>query len=320
MTNRMEDYKMKIVFMGTPEFAVPTLEMLIDAGHTICAVVTQPDRAKGRGNKQVMPAVKECALKHNLEVLQPERVKTDMEFYEHIKNLNPDVIVVVAFGQILPVSILEIPKLGCINVHGSLLPKYRGAGPIQWSVINQEPVTGVTIMYMDKGMDTGDMLYKKEIVLAADETSETLHDKMMHVGAMALKEAMPMIIDGGKEREKQDEALATYAPMLNKTLGELDFSKSAKELEALIRGLNPWPIAYTYYEGQTIKVWKACVVIEESNKVPGQIIKTDNSGILVQTGEGQLLIEEIQAPNKRRMLVSEYIKGNIIKEGEKLGI
>lgn len=311
---------MNIVFMGTPEFAVPTLEMLIEEGHTINAVVTQPDRPKGRGNKEVMPPVKACALKHNLQVLQPERVRKDENFYEHIKNLNPDVIVVVAFGQILPVSILELPRLGCINVHGSLLPKYRGAAPIQWAVINGEPVSGVTIMYMDKGIDTGDMLYKKELVLAPDETSGTLYEKMMHIGAEALKEAMPMIISGGKEREKQDEALATYAPMLSKSLGEIDFSKSAKSIDSLIRGVNPWPMAYTYYAGQLMKVWKANVLGERSSGLLGEIVKVDKEGILVQTGEGQLLIEEIQMPNKKRMLVSEYIKGNTIKEGEKLGI
>lgn len=310
---------MKIVFMGTPDFAVPTLQMLIDEGHEISLVVTQPDRPKGRGNKENMPPVKELALKYNLPVSQPARVKGDEEFYNHIKTLNPDLIIVVAFGQILPESILEIPRLGCINIHGSLLPKYRGAGPIQWSVINGEEVTGVTIMYMDKGMDTGDMLYKKEISLSPKETSQTLHDKMMHVGPEALKEAMPLIIAGGECREKQNHEEATYASMISKSLGEIDFTKSAKEIDCLIRGLNPWPVAFTYYEGQTIKIWDADVIETNSEYANGTITKVDKEGMCVQTGEGQLLIREIQAPNKKRMAVSEYIKGNTILEGHILG-
>lgn len=310
---------MNIVFMGTPDFAVPTLQMLIDEGHEISLVVTQPDKPKGRGNKETMPRVKELALKYDLPVSQPVRVRTDEEFYKHIKALNPDLIIVVAFGQILPESILEIPRLGCINIHGSLLPKYRGAGPIQWSVINGEEVTGVTIMYMDKGMDTGDMLYKKEIPLDPKETSQTLHDKMMHVGAQALKEAMPLIISGGEGREKQNSDEATNAPMLSKALGEIDWNQSAKKIDCLIRGLNPWPAAYTYYEAQCIKVWDADVINEDSEYEVGTIIKVDKEGMTIQTGEGQLLIREIQAPNKKRMAVSEYTKGNKIIEGQILG-
>lgn len=310
---------MKIVFMGTPDFAVPTLQMLIDEGHEISLVVTQPDKPKGRGNKETMPPVKELALKYELPVSQPVRVKTDEAFYNNIKALNPDLIIVVAFGQILPENILEIPKLGCINIHGSLLPKYRGAGPIQWSVINGESVTGVTIMYMDKGMDTGDMLYKKEIHLDPKETSQTLHDKMMYIGAEALKEAMPLIVAGGEGREKQNTEQATHAPMLSKALGEIDWNKSAKSIDCLIRGLNPWPAAYTYYEGQCIKVWDVDVITENSNYEAGTIAKVDKEGMHIQTGEGQLVIKEMQAPNKKRMAVSEYIKGNKILEGQILG-
>ncbi|MEG0999852.1 MAG: methionyl-tRNA formyltransferase [Cellulosilyticaceae bacterium] len=310
---------MNIVFMGTPDFAVPPLQILIDEGHEISLVVTQPDRPKGRGKKDNMSAVKELALKYDLPVNQPERVKNDEEFYKHIKALNPDLIIVVAFGQILPESILEIPRLGCINIHGSLLPKYRGAGPIQWSVINQEEVSGVTIMYMDKGMDTGDMLYKKEIALAPKETSETLYDKMRIIGADALKEAMPLIISGGVGREKQDDTKATYAPPISKSLGEVDFSKSAKEIDALIRGLNPWPVAYTYYDNQCMKVWDVDVIAENSTYASGTIVKVAKEGLYVQTGEGQLCISEIQVPNKKRMAVSEYIKGHTILEGQILG-
>ncbi len=310
---------MNVIFMGTPDFAVPTLQMLIDEGHTISAVVTQPDRPKGRGNKVLMPPVKELALKHGIEILQPERVKGNEEFLMHIKALNPDVMVVVAYGKILPESVLEVPKLGCINIHGSLLPKYRGAAPIQWSVLNGETVTGVTIMYMDKGMDTGDMLYKKEMVLAEDETYASLHDKMKDVGAAALKEAWPLIVSGGKERIKQNEEEATYAPPIQKALGEIQWEKSNHEIDALVRGLNPWPAAYTYYDGQMMKVWNVSTGVGQTEYEPGTIIEVDKAGIHVQTGNGILIIKEIQAPNKKRMPVSEYIKGNTIEPGKLLG-
>lgn len=310
---------MNIIFMGTPDFAVPTLQMLIDEGHTICSVVTQPDRPKGRGNKQTMPAVKALALKYELPLLQPERIKNDENFYKHIKALNPDIIVVVAFGQLLPESILNIPILGCINVHGSLLPAYRGAAPIQWAIINGETKTGVTIMYMAKGMDTGDILLKKEMCITLEDTYQSLHDKMMLVGAEALKEAMPSIMAGGIEREKQDETKVTYAPVIQKSLGELDWKKEAVALEGLIRGVNPWPVAYTYYKGYPMKIWQAKVVEDEADEEAGTILEVAKEGLYVQTAKGQLLIEEIQMPNKKRMPIVEYIKGNSIEQGYKLG-
>lgn len=311
---------MNVVFMGTPDFAVSTLEMLIAEGHHIAAVVTQPDKPKGRGKKESMPPVKEVALLHNLPILQPERIRGDEAFYKHIESLNPDIIVVVAFGQILPETILNLPKYGCINIHGSLLPKYRGAAPIQWSIINEEPVTGVTIMYMDKGMDTGDMLLKKQITITAEDTYGSLHDKMKEVGAMALKEALPAIIAGGKEREKQDDTLATYAPPLQKAMGEIDWHKKNNTIDALVRGLNPWPTAYTYYKGEVMKIWQAEPVQNNSEAKVGTIIQVDKKGIVVQTGEGSLLIKEIQMPNKKRIPVSEYIKGNTLEHGTVLGI
>lgn len=311
---------MNVIFMGTPDFAVPTLEMLIE-NYNVVAVVTQPDKPKGRGKKEAMPPVKEVALKHDLPVLQPERVKGDEAFYKHIQSLNPDLIVVVAFGQILPESILELPKYGCINVHGSLLPKYRGASPIQWSIINRDPVTGVTIMYMDKGMDTGDMLYKKEMPIEDTDTYESLHDKMKFVGAEALKEAMPMILAGGSEREKQNDEEATYVSMIQKSLGEVDWQKEAKEIDALVRGLNPWPGGYTYYKGQVMKIWKAYPgQMAQPKAKPGTVLHVDKEGLVVQTGEGTLCITEIQMPNKKRMPVSEYIKGNTIESDTLLGI
>lgn len=307
--------------MGTPDFAVPTLEMLIAEGHNVSAVVTQPDKPKGRGKSLSMPPVKEVALQHELPVLQPVRIKENEEFYNHILSLNPDVIVVVAFGKILPESILNIPKYGCINIHGSLLPKYRGAAPIQWAILNEEPVTGVTIMYMAKGMDTGDMLLKKEMVIEANDTYESLHDKMKIVGAEALKEAWPSIIAGGKEREKQNEGEATHAPMIEKSMGEIKWEATTSHIDAKIRGLNPWPVGYTYYEGNVMKVWQAVKAeVKDANSVPGTILSVGKEGLLVKTGDGALLIQEIQMPNKKRMPVSEYIKGNAIEVGTLLGI
>ena len=311
---------MNVVFMGTPDFAVPTLEMLIAEGHKVSAVVTQPDKPKGRGKKSSMPPVKEVALKHDLLVLQPERIKGDESFFEHIQSLNPDVIVVVAFGQILPESILNIPKYGCINIHGSLLPKYRGAAPIQWSILNEEPKTGVTIMYMDKGMDTGDMLLKKEMIIDPTDTYETLHDKMKIVGVEALKEAWPLIVAGGEGREKQDSEIATYAPPIQKSMGEINWQERTSHIDAKIRGLNPWPGGYTYYKGQVMKVWKALPSEEVHAAEPGTILEVSKKGILVKTLDGSLLIQEIQMPNKKRMPVSEYIKGNTLEVGTLLGI
>lgn len=311
---------MNIVFMGTPDFAVPTLEMLIEDHHHISMVVTQPDKPKGRGKKEMMPPVKEVALKHQLPVLQPMKIKGDENFYNNIQSLNPDLIIVVAFGQILPQKVLDIPRYGCINIHGSLLPKYRGAAPIQWSIINEDKVTGVTIMYMDEGMDTGDMLIKKEIPITAEETYASLHDKMKMVGAHTLKEALPMILAGGKERQKQDHGESTYAPMIKKSLGELDWRQAAKSLDALIRGLNPWPVGYTYYKGEIMKIWRAKPLEVMSDSPVGTILSVDFEGICVQTGAGSLLIQEIQMPNKKRMPVSEYIKGNTVEQGILLGI
>lgn len=311
---------MNVVFMGTPDFAVPTLEMLIAEGHKVSAVVTQPDKPKGRGKKPGMPPVKEVALKHDLTVLQPERIKGDQGFFEHIQSLNPDVIVVVAFGQILPESILNIPKYGCINIHGSLLPKYRGAAPIQWAILNEESKTGVTIMYMDKGMDTGDMLLKKEMMIASTDTYETLHDKMKIVGAEALKEAWPLIVAGGEDREKQDNEIATYAALIQKSMGEINWKERTSHIDAKIRGLNPWPGGYTYYKGEVMKIWKALSIKEAHDAEPGTILEVSKEGILVKTLDGGLLIQEIQMPNKKRMPVSEYIKGNTLDVGTLLGI
>ncbi|AXU80168.1 TPA: methionyl-tRNA formyltransferase [Clostridioides difficile] len=309
---------MKIVFMGTPDIAVPCLQKIIDEKYEILGVVTQPDKPKGRGKKLGMSSVKELAIENNIPVYQPVKAR-DKEFIDKIKSLNPDVIVVVAFGQILPKEILEIPKLGCINVHVSLLPKYRGAAPINWVIINGEEKTGVTTMYMDEGLDTGDMILKTEVNLDENITAGELHDKMMNIGAETLKETLRLIEEGNAPREVQNHEEFSYAPIMNKSLGNIDFSKSAREIHNLVRGVNPWPSAYTTYNDVIMKVWKTKVLDEKSTKDVGTIIDVSKDGIKVSTIDNVLLIEEIQMPNKKRMLVGEYIKGNTIETGLVLG-
>lgn len=309
---------MKIVFMGTPDIAVPCLQKIIDEKYEILGVVTQPDKPKGRGKKLGMSPVKELAIENYIPVYQPVKAR-DKEFIDKIKSLNPDVIVVVAFGQILPKEILEIPKLGCINVHVSLLPKYRGAAPINWVIINGEEKTGVTTMYMDEGLDTGDMILKTEVNLDENITAGELHDKMMNIGAETLKETLRLIEEGNAPREVQNHEEFSYAPIMNKSLGNIDFSKSAREIHNLVRGVNPWPSAYTTYNDVIMKVWKTKVLDEKSTKDVGTIIDVSKDGIKVSTIDNVLLIEEIQMPNKKRMLVGEYIKGNTIETGLVLG-
>lgn len=309
---------MRILFMGTPDIAVGCLQKIIDEKHDIIGVVTQPDKPVGRGKKMGMPPVKELALKYDLPVYQPIKAR-DEEFVNRLKDLNPDLIVVVAFGQILPKSILDIPKFGCVNVHVSLLPKYRGAAPINWVIINGEDKTGVTTMYMDEGLDTGDMILTSEFELNDEITAGELHDIMKVEGAKVLKETIDLIEKGEAPRIPQNHEEFTYAPMMNKTLGQIDFSKSAKDIHNLVRGVNPWPSAYTTYKGQTMKIWKTKVLSESSDKVPGTILKVDKEGIRVSTKDNVILISEIQMPGKKRVLVEEYIKGNSIETNEILG-
>ena len=309
---------MRILFMGTPDIAVGCLQKIIDEKHDIIGIVTQPDKPVGRGKKMGMPPVKELALKYDLPVYQPIKAR-DEEFVNILKDLNPDLIVVVAFGQILPKSILDIPKFGCVNVHVSLLPKYRGAAPINWVIINGEDKTGVTTMYMDEGLDTGDMILTSEFELNDEITAGELHDIMKVEGAKVLKETIDLIEKGEAPRIPQNHEEFTYAPMMNKTLGQIDFSKSAKEIHNLVRGVNPWPSAYTTYKGQTMKIWKTKVLSESSDKVPGTILKVDKEGIRVSTKDNVILISEIQMPGKKRVLVEEYIKGNSIETNEILG-
>lgn len=303
---------MRIVFMGTPEFAVPTLERIIDDGHEVVAVVTQPDKSKDRGMKLQFSPVKECAVKHNIPVLQPIKIRKDEEFLKKYKELNPDATIVVAFGQILPKNVLEIPQYGCINVHASLLPKYRGAAPIQWSVINGDKVTGVTTMYMDVGLDTGDMILKKEVEIGKEETAGELHDRLSVIGAEVLSETLNLIEKGQVIREKQPEEF-TYAPMLTKETGKIDWNKKSSEIDSLIRGVSPWPGAFTEFNGKKFKIHK--VKETEGNGVAGQILKADSKeGLIVATLDGAIEIIELQPENKKRMLAKDFLRGNKLTE------
>lgn len=303
--------------MGTPEFAVPTLQALIDH-HQVVGVVTQPDKQRGRGKKVQFPPVKEKAVEYDLPVYQPQKAR-DEEFIAILKDLNPDVIVVVAYGQILPESILNIPKYGCINVHGSLLPKYRGAAPIQWSVLDGEEKTGITTMYMEKGLDTGDMIEKAELVLDAKETAGTLHDKLMVMGADLLLSTLEKLENKTAVRIKQDDSQSCYAKMLTKEMGQVDFKKPAEEIERLIRGLNPWPSAYTSMNGKTMKLWDADVIECDVKEEPGTVIDVTKDAIVTATGKDALALKEIQLAGKKRMKVSAFLLGYHVEKGTKLG-
>ena len=280
---------MKIVFMGTPDFAAGALKSLIEAGHEITAVVTQPDKAKGRSQELLPPPVKVVALEHGIPVLQPVRIKRPEEV-EKLKQYPADIYVVAAFGQILSQEILDIPEYGCLNIHASLLPKYRGASPIQHVIIDGEEKTGITIMQMDAGLDTGDMLYQKEIAISPKDTYASLHDKLMVLGGEAIVEALPLLEQGKLVPRKQEDALSCYAHLIDKTMGELDFTKSAEILDRLIRGLNPWPSAYTTYHGKQLKVWEAEPVKSPKAGKPGEILAVEKDAVLVAAGSGALRI------------------------------
>ncbi len=307
---------MKVVFMGTPDFAVNTLAAIIEAGHEVAAVVTQPDKARGRSGELKMPPVKELAVEHNLKVYQPVKIK-DSDMEEVLREINPDVIVVVAFGQILPKSILELPKYGCVNVHASLLPKYRGAAPIQWAVIDGEEYSGVTTMQMDVGVDTGDMLMVEKYKLAEDETGGSLFERLAVLGAKLLVKTLDGLENGTIIPVKQGEG-ATHAAKLDKQTGLIDFSKSAVEIERLIRGLNPWPSAYTGLNGKTIKIWKASVD-KDGKAGAGEIYSVDKNTFSVGTAEGGLVISEVQLEGKKRMSVHDFLLGTNIETGTILG-
>ena len=305
---------MRVIFMGTPDFAVGTLEEIIKAGHEVVLAVTQPDKPKGRGKEMQFTPVKECALAHNIPVYQPKKIR-EPECIEELKKYQADVCVVVAFGQILPKEILEMTPYGCINVHASLLPKYRGAAPIQWAVINGEKVSGVTTMQMDEGLDTGDMLEKVEITLDKKETGGSLFDKLSAKGAALCVHTLAELEKGTITPQKQGESTTEYAKMLNKKSGEIDWTKTAVEIERLIRGLNPWPSAYTFLNGKTLKVWKCKVSTEKTDAVPGTIFLADKEGIHTACGEGVLILTEVQLEGKKRMETEAFLRGYHIENG-----
>ena len=311
---------MKIIFMGTPDFSVGTLEALIAAGHEVVLAVTQPDKPKGRGHGMQFTPVKEVALKYNIPVFQPKKVRAP-ECIEELRKYEADVMVVVAFGQILPKEILEMTKYGCINVHASLLPKYRGAAPIQWAIIEGEEVSGVTTMQMDEGLDTGDMIQKTKIVLAKVETGESLHDKLAEAGAKLCVETLKAIEAGTATFEKQGETPTAYARMLDKKLGEIDWNRSAVSIERLIRGLNSWPSAYTNWEGKVMKIWEAEVAEVDGNDKTeaGTVVSVEKDSIHVMTGEGILKIKALQIPGKKRMDAGAFLRGYSVVKGTKLG-
>ena len=310
---------MKAVFMGTPDFAVPTLQKMVDMGIEITAVVTQPDKAKGRGKKVIYSPVKECALAHDLPVYQPVRIKKDPEFIQTLRDMAPDVIVVVAFGQILPKEVLDIPRLGCVNVHASLLPKFRGAAPIQWAIIDGEKVTGVTTMLMDVGLDTGDMLLKTEVSVDAKETGGSLHDTLAAAGGELLERTLIGLEAGTIVPEKQDDSQAgEYARMLDKELGHIDFNQPAVVIERLIRGLNPWPSAYTYIDGKTLKIWEAEVLDRNYGCEYGEVAEVTRNSLIIQTGIGALSVKSVQLEGKKRMDISAFLNGYTIEKGTRM--
>ncbi|WP_368233273.1 methionyl-tRNA formyltransferase [Anaerotruncus rubiinfantis] len=307
---------MRIVFMGTPDFAVPCLARLIADGHEIAGVFTQPDKPKGRGMKLCPPPVKELALERNLPVYQPEKMK-DGAAFAILKELAPELIVVVAFGRILPKDILDLPPYGCINVHGSLLPRYRGAAPIQWSVLNGDETAGVTTMYLAEGLDTGDMILKKETPVGPEETSGELFDRLSVLGAEALSETVTLIAEGKATRTPQDDSLSCYAPMLTKQDAKIDFTKSAHEVHNLVRGMSPWPVAHTTLDGKTLKVHRTRTA--EGSGAPGEVLE-DGRRLVVACGEGAIELLEIQADGSRRMAAADYLRGHPVMKGAKLGL
>lgn len=308
---------MRAVFMGTPDFSVPVLEAMVNAGHQIAGVVTQPDKPKGRGKAVAFSPVKEAALKYGLPIYQPVKVR-DPEFVKVLRELAPEVIVVVAFGQILSREILELPRYGCVNVHASLLPMYRGASPIQHVILNGEKETGVTTMMMDTGIDTGDMLLKTVIPIDEKETGGSLHDKLAKAGGPLLIETLDQLSRGTAVRIPQ-EGETCYAGMLTKAMGRMDFTRSAEELERQVRGLYPWPGAYTSVNGKTLKVFRASVSDEESGREPGRVVQIAEKGFCVQTGKGLLQIEEVQLEGKKRMEAEAFLRGYSLDCDTKLG-
>jgi methionyl-tRNA formyltransferase len=307
---------LRVVFMGTPDFACPTLQRLIDRGEEILAVVTQPDRPKGRGQKFLPPPVKALAERYALPVLQPLKVRAP-EFIDIMREMKPDLIVVVAFGQILPKALLEIPKHGCINVHASLLPRYRGAAPINYCIINGETETGVTTMLMDVGLDTGDMLLKKVTSIDPEEDSQSLHDRLSVLGADSLDETLELLRAGSLMPEKQDDSLTCYAPMLKKEDGRIDWNSEPSTIKNLVRGMNPWPGAFTYFDDKFLKIYR--VRTGSGTGIPGTVLDAGKNGIEVACASGSVILEEVQLEGKKRLPVRDFLAGCRIESGMILG-
>ena len=312
---------MKIVFMGTPDFAAAALEALIKAGHEITAVVTQPDKPKGRSKEPVPSPVKICATRHDIPVLQPRRIKR-RESVEELRRYPADVYIVAAFGQILSQEILDIPTYGCLNIHASLLPKYRGSSPIQHCIMDGEEKTGITIMQMDVGIDTGDMLYKKETDIEPEDNYETLHDRLKALGGEAVTEALILLEQGKLTPEKQQEEFSCHAPLIDKSMGKIDFSEDAAVIDRKIRGMTPWPSAFTGYRGKQLKIWRAKPTLAENAyaHTPGEILKTDRESIIVAAGKGAIRIYELQLEGKKRMSAHDFLLGIKMQPGEILGL
>ncbi|MBE5932006.1 MAG: methionyl-tRNA formyltransferase [Lachnospiraceae bacterium] len=305
---------MKVVYMGTPDFAVYALESIIKAGHDVQAVITQPDKAKGRSKALIPTPVKAKAMEYDIPVYQPEKLREE-ENVKLLTDINPDIIVVAAYGQILPESILNIPKYGCINIHASLLPKYRGAAPIEWSIIDGEEVTGVTTMYMEKGLDTGDMIEKVQVAIESDDTGITLHDKLAEAGAKLILSTLDKLEAGTAVRTKQNNDESCYASMLSKEMGNIDFTKSADEIERLIRGLNPWPCAYTRIDGKGVKIFKAQVCQVADGATPGEIVEVTKKTFTIACGKDGLIIKNLQPEGKKPMDTVSYLNGNKLNVG-----
>lgn len=323
-SERVRNKDMRVVFMGTPDFAVGALQAIIEAGHQVAAVVTQPDKPKGRGKEMQMTPVKSCALSHNIPVFQPMKIK-EPAAVEVLRGYQADIFVVAAFGQILSEEILAMPKYGCVNIHASLLPKYRGAGPIQWAIIDGEQKTGITIMQMEKGLDTGDILLQKEVQIDVRETGDSLHDKLAAAGAELIVEALPKIAAGQVVPRRQKDEESCYAKMLQKSMGKIDWNMSAGKLDCLIRGLISWPGASTTFRGKSLKIWEEEPVSEEVYKpqipesVPGTVLGVEKDAFYVQTGEGILRILSVQMEGKKRMAVKDFLLGYPMQAGERLG-
>lgn len=309
---------MKIVFMGTPDFARDSLKAVVEAGHEVALVVTNPDKPKGRGMKLIPSDVKKYAIEQNLEVIQPVKVRNNPEFVEQLKNINPDVICVVAYGKIIPKEILDIPRLGCINVHGSLLPKYRGAAPIQWAVLNGDKETGITTMFMDVGMDTGDMINKEVVQIGDDETTGELWDRLSIIGAKLLVKTLEDLENGTYKREKQGDDF-TVAPMIKKEMAKIDWkNQTSSEIKNLVRGLNPFMGAFSFLNDKKIKIWKVEKLNDKPEKEPGTVLVSDSkAGLVIATKDGAVSVLEIQGENSKRMGISDYLRGNKILVDEK---